>query len=108
MKRIILAAMLMSTPAMAAKPSLLCRGKDNGAMFSVVVVSTGRILFQVDAGEYLEGEGSMVDNQMAGFVVHGNNGSIFMVFDSKDNNGLVKFEYNDGRVYQQPIHCVIK
>lgn len=108
MKRIILAVMLVSTPAMAAKPSILCKAKDNDTMFSVVVVDAGKILFQMDAGEYLEGVGTMVDKDRAAFVVHADNGNVYMVLDGRDNNGLVKLEYNDGRMRQHPIHCVYK
>lgn len=108
MWRYVLPIIFLATPALAAKSSVLCRTKDGNTLYSVIVIGEGKILFQVDAGEYLEGQGGMVDKSMAGFVVNGSNGSIYMVLDSRDSNGLVRFEYNDGRQYQHPIHCVYK
>lgn len=108
MWRYVLPIVLLATPAMAAKSSVLCKAKDTGTIYTVVVIGDGNILFQVDAGEYLEGKGAMMDANLAGFAVNGTNGNVYMVLDRRDDNGLVKFEYNDGTQHQHPIHCVYK
>lgn len=108
MKRLVIAAMMMATPALAAKPSLLCRAKDVGTMFSVIATGKGTVLFQMDGGEYLDGRGTIMDDGMLGVIVNANNGDIYMVVDPKKDDGLIKLQYNDGRIYQHPIQCVYK
>jgi hypothetical protein len=108
MKRLVIAAMMIATPALAAKPSLLCKAKDVGTMFTVIATGKGTILFQIDAGEYLDGQGTVLDNGMVAIIVNGGNGDVYMVVDPKKDDGLVKLQYNDGRVYQHPIHCVYR
>jgi len=108
MKRIVIAAMMMATPALAAKPSMLCRAKDNGEMYSIIAVDQGKVLFQMGAGEYLEGEGTMLDKNLIAMTVNAENGKAYMVVDGRTSDGLIKLEYNDGRINQHPIHCIFK
>lgn len=108
MKRLVIAAMMMATPALAAKPSLLCKATDTGKMFSIIATGKGTILFQMVGQEYLDGQGTVLDDGMLAVVVNGSNGDIYMVFDPKRDDGLIKFQYHDGRAYQHPIHCVYK
>jgi hypothetical protein len=110
MKKLLIAlALLMPTVAWAAKPSMLCKNLTSGALYTVVVVGTqGEILFQIDAGQYMDGTGTKLENKFMGFYVKTDQGAIYMVVDPVVSDGRVKFENNDGSVWESQIHCIAR
>lgn len=94
--------------AYAAAPSMLCRATDVEQYYNVVAPEKGKVLFQVDGGNFLEGVGQSIDDKVIAITINATNGDIYMIVDMNTDKGLVRIEYKDGRAYQHPVTCLYR
>lgn len=101
----IASILLSATVSYAKAPAMLCKINDNSKYIEVVALEGGRVLVQLDAGGYLDGNGSAKDS-VYGVYVEAENGSMYLAVDVKSDNGIVRFKYKDGTSYTSTVHCI--
>lgn len=105
--RILLAFLLMITPASAAQISILCKIKNTNEFIQVVSKnrSTNDVLVQIDGGTFYDGFSSF-DDPFFKVVIPFDAGSGILIYNFKKDEGGFAISINNKRRTDE-IDCVI-
>lgn len=105
MKRIVIAAILLASPASAGNSVLSCFAQSNNQ--HVVIMGAGNdVRLQWGGGEFYYGTAEMQEDRFFVVKQFGNKGTFRLVYDTNNGAAYGGTIFYDGKKNETPFNCV--